>query len=85
MKTFEEYRAIIAQEYNFTTKLLMPPQYETMAANLYANEKLKGLLEEVREWEFYTRDLEPDYSSACNAFATRIEELIGENIKPNTP
>lgn len=64
----------------------MPPQYETMAAELYAKEKLKGLLEEVREME--TDPINGYYSiyvSACNTIATRIEELIGENTKPNTP
>lgn len=56
------------------------------AMELYANEKLKGLLEEVREIE--TDPINGYYSiyvSACNTIATRIEELIGENTKPNTP
>lgn len=83
MKTFEECRAIMAKEGNFTTKLLMPPEYEAQAAELYANEKLKGLLEEVKQLAVdYRQDWNIEAATPCDRIVNRIEELINE---PNTP
>lgn len=95
MKTFEQCCLEVAEKnypnspdavaFFMASSALMHP-INQQAATLYANEKLKGLLEEVRGLERdYRMNWLADSAIASNRIATRIEELIGENTKPNTP
>lgn len=79
MKTFEQCLNDAAKEYGGSFIYARPYdqisiRMATEAAELYANEKLKGLLDEVKGLGEDT----PKYQAPCNRIATRIEELINE-------
>lgn len=106
MKTFEQCCREVAEKnypnspdavaFFMASSALMHPMHQ-QAAHLYAQEKLKGLLEvakqEAAQWQTKS-DKENDISNkaaysmtayAVTRIANRIEELIGENTKHNTP
>lgn len=101
MKTFEQCLNDAAKEYGGSFIDARPYDRISIrmaneAAHLYANEKLKGLLEvakqEAAQWQTKS-DKENDISNkaaysmtayAVNRIATRIEEMIGENTNNET-
>lgn len=92
MKTFDECCQDVAKKHGLGQTLVTGHRavYFTQAAHLYANDKLKGLLEvakqEAEQWQTKS-DKENDISNkaaysmtahAVNRIANRIEELINE-------
>lgn len=97
MKTFDECCHEVAKKHGLGQTLVTGHRavYFTEAAHLYAQEKLKGLLEvakqEAAQWQNKS-DKETDISNkaaysmtahAVNRIATRIEELIEQPTTTN--
>lgn len=93
MKTFDECCHYVAKKHGLGKTLVTKHRavYFTEAANLYAQEKLKGLLEEVREREAIWKELKDNELLSALAkdvymgrhfesteISTRIEEMINE-------